>query len=184
MNDGATCYKDELLNQLVNNDEKALKKIICLYHHKLVCKAVLILNDIEEAREVVNDVFLKLWDVRCSLRNDTVIGRYLFTLTKNASISALRKRAARDVKKSAFEYVQPTFVNENPLENAEMGRHINTAIQSLPGVQKRVFCSLYIEGKSISDVMQEQNIEMQTARNTLSIAVKKLRTKLYPLTIK
>ena len=145
MNEGVDYHRtDELLIKLINDDEKALEEIIYLYHEKMICRACLILNDMEEARDVVNDVFFKLWNTRHKLKPNTSFDRFLTALTKNSSISVIRKKSFRIAKHAEFEYIQPAWVIEDPLENAEMKQQIATAIESLPLVQKSVFCSMYI----------------------------------------
>jgi len=168
----------ELLQQLMAGKEKALKDIIHQYRNQLFANAYYILGNADDSHDAIQEVFIKLWDVRAKLNKETSIENYLIVLTRNHCISILRKNKTRQRQAANFYYGMPKVSYVNDLENAELGSQLKAAIQSLTVSQQKIFHSVYFEGKSHLEVMQEENIKSGTIKVTMYTALKNLRAKL------
>jgi len=162
-------------------EEQALVNIIDQYRNQLVYYAYYILGDVDEANDAVQEVFIKLWLVKDRLAKTTSLEKYLITLTKNHCISELRKSKTRRRRTENFCYGQPQVSHIDELENAELGSRLTAALQSLTTTQQKIFHSVYFEGKSHMEVMQEHNIKLPTVKVTIYAALKTLRAKLHDM---
>ncbi len=175
MKEGTTYLQGELLQHLIQGDEQALGNIMDRYHHELLLKAYYLLGDLEEASDAVQEVFIKLWGVRSKLLPDTLLDNYLNKLIRNHCLSCLRKRKVLKARTEKFAYGLPSYSYVKPMENAELAQQLTAAFNTLTDRQRVIFDSIYFEGKTHMEVVQELQIEPQTVKNTISIALKKLR---------
>jgi RNA polymerase sigma factor (sigma-70 family) len=178
MKEGTTYLQSELLQHLIHGDEQALGHIMDQYHDELLLKAYHLLGDLEEASDAVQEVFIKLWGVKRKLLPDTQLDNYLSTLIRNHCLSCLRKRKVLKARTEKFVYGQPAYSYVKPMENAELAQQLSAAFNTLTDRQRLIFDSVYFEGKTHLEVVQELQIEPQTVKNTISIALKKLRLSL------
>lgn len=175
MKEGTTYLQGELLQQLTQGDEQALGSIMHQYHDDLVLKAYHLLGDLDEASDAVQEVFIKLWTVRSKLLPDTLLDNYLNRLIRNHCVSCLRKRKVLKERTEKFVYGQQPYSYIKPMENAELAQQLTAAFNTLSDRQRLIFDSVYFEGKTHMEVVQELQIEPQTVKNTISIVLKKLR---------
>jgi RNA polymerase sigma factor (sigma-70 family) len=178
MKDEHKILNTDLLKQLMAGEEQALVAIIDHYRDRLIYYAYYILGDVQDANDAVQEVFIKLWKVRTGLAKTTSFEKYLITLTRNHCISVLRKNKTRQRRTERFCYGQPQYAFVDELENAELRGQITVAFQSLTATQQKIFHSVYLEGKSHLEVMQEYNIKLPTVKSTIHSALKTLRAKL------
>jgi RNA polymerase sigma factor (sigma-70 family) len=169
---------EELLNRLKNGDEKALGEIYSHCREPLLIIAHGILNNWEEAEDVVQEAFIKLLKAKRGLKEDTVLEGYLYTLVKNLCISSLRKKQLLNKRLALFSYGLSLCDVSNPLENAELALKIGNAIDGLKGSQRKCFISIYLEDQSHLDIAKGLGINMQVSKNYVSMALKELRNSL------
>ncbi len=81
---------EEYLFALKSGSEKAFRMIMDIWYSRLFNFANGYLDDHENAKEVLQDVYLKLWDNRSLLAENTILNAYLFTLTTNRCIDLIR----------------------------------------------------------------------------------------------
>lgn len=134
----------------------------------------------EDAENVVQDVFLLLWEKREVLDIQVSLVSYLFSLVKNRSIDYLRHKVVAEeyrqeltFKLSALEQLNYTFTSEEDIEQA-----VTKAIDKLPERCREIFLKNRIEGKKYREIADELDISMNTVENQMSIALKKLRIEL------
>ncbi|ACU60664.1 RNA polymerase sigma factor [Chitinophaga pinensis] len=181
MKEESTFCNEFVLRGLIEGDEQALTKVIGRYRDFLFMQAQRMLGDVMEADDVVQEVFIKLWNVKSKLKPDTSLDVYLSVLTKNASTSVLRKRKVWKRRHAGFTAGQSHYFQMKPMEDEELGQQLRTAFQQLSEAQQRIFNYVYIEDKSYAEIMQEHNLRLQTVKNTVSNALKKLRNNLQVL---
>lgn len=133
----------------------------------------------DEAMDLVQNVFVILWDNRKNLNPDKCIEAFLFTILKNNIINFYRKEA---VKRRKMEVIaSPTTntpTNEEVFFAKELSQRINGEIDLLPQKMQQVFILSRREHKSVLEISQELNIAPRTVKNQLSNALKTLRTRL------
>ena len=142
----------------------------------------------EEAENIVQDIFLMLWEKKDILRVDVSLTAYLFTLVKNKCIDFLRHRMVEqiyseniqqeyneelNVKLFALESFDHNFSSEEDIETL-----LRNAIDKLPERCRLIFIKSRIEGKKYKEIAEELNLSVNTVEGQISIALKKLREEL------
>jgi RNA polymerase sigma-70 factor (ECF subfamily) len=139
-----------------------------------------ILKSQEESENLMQDVFLSLWENRQKVKKDSSIKSYVFTITYNSAVSIIRKKA----KESEFvEYLKSLQeISEEPvnveLEYNELADKLDEIIKGLPQRQKEVYLLHRIEGLKYSEIAKRLNISVNTIENHMSRALKTIREKL------
>ena len=145
------------------------------------------LNDQEVSREVLQDVFLQLWDNRNRLAQNTSLKAYLYTLTRNRCIDIIRKeRVALQFQKEKREkYLRLTeninALNDPILDNlfaCELEKEIENIIDQLPGQCQRIFILSRKEGLKNKEISLALNISEKTVESHISKALRTLRDSL------
>ena len=167
---------DILLKDVRNNFDK----IYVLYYSRMFRFAKEYVLFDEDAENIVQDVFLLLWEKREVLDIQIRLVSYLFALVKNKSLDYLRHKEIADeykqelsAKLTALELLNYSFTSDEEIEQILM-----TAINKLPERCRQVFLKSRIEGKKNREIANELNLTVSTVENQMTIALRKLRVEL------
>jgi RNA polymerase sigma-70 factor, ECF subfamily len=174
-------YSDEELMQEIKADNMLAFDVL----YKKYCKKVYkfgysILKSKEESENLMQDVFLNLWEHRHNVEKDSSIKSYVFTVTYNSAISIIRKKA----RESQFlEYLKSLQeINEDPvnleLEYSELRKKLEEIIKALPQRQIEVYMLHRVEGLKYNVISERLHISVNTVENHMSRALKTIRKKL------
>jgi RNA polymerase sigma-70 factor (ECF subfamily) len=139
-----------------------------------------ILKSREESENLMQDVFLSLWENRLKIEKNSSIKSYVFTITYNSAISIIRKKA----RESQFmEYLKSQQeINVEPvnieLEYTELTNKLDEILQALPQRQKEIYLLHRVKGLKYSEIAESLNISVNTIENHMSRALKTIRKKL------
>ena len=129
-----------------------------------------LLHDEDEARDVVHEVFLKLWESDGKVDNP---GAYILRSVRNASLSRIRKLDVRDK-------VRQKLMLEPPPDDFDLERRneeVRTAIQKLlTSRERQVVDMIYSEGMSYKDAAASLGVSVAAVNKNIVGALKKLRT--------
>jgi RNA polymerase sigma-70 factor, ECF subfamily len=174
-------YNDEELMKEIKADNMfAFDFIYKKYSKRLYRFGFSILKSQEETENLIQDVFLRLWETRNKIEKDSSIKSYIFTITYHSAISIVRKKA----KESKFiEYLRSIQeMNEEPLnvelEYNELTNKLDDIINGLPPRQKEVYILHSVEGLKYIEIAERLNISVNTIENHMSRALKTIREKL------
>ena len=150
------------------------------YSKKLYKFSYSILKSTEESENLIQDVFLNLWENRHKVEKNSSIKSYIFTITYNSAISILRKKA-RDSE--FIEYLKSLqVINEDPvsaeLEYNELTIKLSEIIKALPQRQREVYLMHKDEGLKYSAIAECLKISVNTIENHMARALKTIREKL------
>jgi RNA polymerase sigma-70 factor, ECF subfamily len=174
----------EIIEQIRNSSEKAFRVVYDHYFLRLERFAAGYVIDRVEAQDIVQSVFLTLWDRKESLYPGTNLQNYLITLTKNQCLNYLRHIRAqlnyqtRQEKRNAellLNYYALEKLNENKLLFDELEIAAKQAIDSLPGQSREVFILSRIEGMKYQEIALRLEISVKTVEKKMSIALELLR---------
>jgi len=172
---------DERLMQEIKADNMfAFDMLYKKYSKRLYKFAYYILKSPEESENIVQDVFLSLWENRNKVEKDSSVKYYVFTIAYNSAISIIRKKA----RESQFiEYLKSLQdLNQEPvnieLEYHELTEKLEDIINHLPDGQKSVYLLHKVEGLKYSEIAERLNISVNTIENHMSRAFKTIRKKL------
>lgn len=139
----------------------------------------------EDAENIVQDIFMELWEKRESIDSHTNIFSFLFTTVKNRCIDFLRRSILKDKIKDTIQnehnyelqaklYSLESF-EENIFSNSEIEDVLENAINSLPERCREIFILNKIEGIKQRQIAKDLNISIHTVESQMSIANKRLR---------
>lgn len=152
------------------------KKLVIPFSPHLLAFAARILGDSENARDVVQDVFLKLWLMKDELNKYRSMEALAMTMTKNLCIDQLRKLKPLQWNDSLDVSDAPANdETESRIIFRETGARVIQILETLPEQQRMVIHLKDIEGYSTEEVMEIMGINANTLRVNLSRARKKVR---------
>jgi len=172
--DKVNCSEDSL--HILFND------IFLSYEKTLYQLSLHLCKDADLARDIVNDVFLKLWEIRSQIHEIHSIEGYLFVLTRNKVMDHLRKASSdQRLKQAIWEAMKDNSTTEEDLlETKELQRQLQSAINQLPPQSKAVYL-LRDEGYDYREIAEKLKISRHTVKNHVSAALKSLRKTLHLL---
>ena len=156
-------------------------RTILVHKNKMYRFALSIVGDEHEAKDVVQDVLLKLWETRVELEDKLNVEAWCMTLTRNKSLDKL-KRVGRKLK-SNLDHVGMKLVSDNHTPDAytiqnETMNFVSDAIQQLPEQQKAVFQLRDIEGYSYLEICEALNMDMSKVKVYIFRARKSIKESL------
>jgi RNA polymerase sigma-70 factor (ECF subfamily) len=161
---------DDVLKQLFN-------ELFREHEHKLYAFVVKVLRSDAHAKDIVQEVFLKLWTIRDQIHEISNMDAFLYRLTENKVYDYLRSVASREkTRLECWERIQQTGAGEpNPLEAKEYHHLIQEAIGQLPPQRKIIYLLSKHEGLKQQEIAQELQISPHTVRNQLAQAFRSIR---------
>ncbi|SMO41501.1 RNA polymerase sigma-70 factor, ECF subfamily [Saccharicrinis carchari] len=170
-----------ILDKLSGDDESAFEDIFKLYYHQLVVFAFKMVNDLDQARDLVQDVIVNFYEKRDSIQIHTSLKAHLYQSVRNRCLNHLkREKLIRNHHSTIFEEQKDKHQSfRDLLEETELENKLFNVLNSLPKQCQRIFEMSRFDGKSNADIAQELNISKRTVETQISNALKKLRLKLF-----
>lgn len=171
---------ETLLSRLKEGDEKAFTAIYIRYNKMLYVLAYKYLKDSFRAEDIVQQVFLKLWEARSLFAGAINLRNYLYTSAKNLILNEIRDNFSDMEKNYAVIQNTPEFEDklQSALEEKDLFQHFYKILAELPE-QKRKVCLLKIrDNLSNQEVADELHISVPTVKSHYSQAIKLLRDKM------
>ena len=142
---------------------------------KLLLYAQRILGEAEEAEDIIQEVYLKLWYMRGDLQSYNSIAALSMHITKNLCINRLR---VRDRMQEDID--GHVVLNEEPepdvqLEQKDNLEHVMRIIDRLPGLQQTILRMKHVDGFEIEEIAELTGSKREAVRVNLSRARKKVR---------
>lgn len=173
---------EELLYRIqFHDDQLAFKALYQQQVFRLYQFAFAFLKQRQPAEEIVNDVFVKLWEKRQQLDKISEIKVYLYVAVKNAALNHLRKATIfteTDLDALHVQHFRLEADTAQLLLTHELQQAIATAIQQLPPKCKLIFKLVKQDELSYKEVAGILGISPKTVDAQLSIAMKKLAIQL------
>ena len=155
----------------------AFERLFQNYGQKLYRFSHRYLKSETEAEDVVQEVFLKLWENRTGLKTGTSFQSYLFTIAFNAIQKNFNRKAVRDnFRMTLFEHLaeENSALEDQPGFELLMQK-LDLLIDQMPARRKEIFLKRKKEGKSVGDIATEMDISKKTVENQITEAMNYLR---------
>ncbi|MCF8453506.1 MAG: RNA polymerase sigma factor [Pedobacter sp.] len=167
----------ELLMQLREGNAQALDYFYHHYSLRIYRKLLKMVRVETIAEELVQDVFVRIWDKRHQIDPDRSFRSYLFTIAQNLVYDLYRKVAREErlqevIKEASSEMYMHVEEGVFLKETSEI---LNKAINNLPSQQKLVFTLCKLEGKSYEDASATLGISTSTINNHIVKATKSIK---------
>lgn len=167
------------IEALKQGDMAAFESLYQVFEQKLYTFVLHLTRQKEDAEEIVQEVFLKVWERRHSLDPDQNFDGYLFSIAKNMVYNKTRRR----VYEFAFtQYLAATGANtgcftEETVAYQDLVKLLEEIYATLPPVRRQVFVMSRVEGKSNSEIAELLNTSNSNIENHLNKALKSIKEK-------
>ncbi|MEO0331838.1 MAG: RNA polymerase sigma-70 factor, partial [Bacteroidota bacterium] len=168
-----------LIVALKRGDQAAFSRLFFAYEKKLYFFSYKLLQSHADAEEVVQEVFLRIWDKRATLDEQRSFNAYLITIAKNI----IYNRASRKVTEHAYrEYLQRVAPSarhqtEEVVNFSDLNTISHRFISQLPEKRRKIFLLSRFEGLNNQEIAQQLNISVSTVENQMNKALKVLKTR-------
>jgi RNA polymerase sigma-70 factor (ECF subfamily) len=165
------------MNEIRADSMPAFDCLYGRYSTRVYQFAFRLLKSAGDAENIVQDVFLSLYENRHRVEKCSSVKYYIFTITYNASISQLRKR----VRENRFiEYLAAIQSVSEPspeqiVEYSELTGRLNELIDSLPDRQREIYLLHRNKGFKYKEIATRMHISVNTVENQMSSAIRKIR---------
>ncbi|MBA7578041.1 RNA polymerase sigma-H factor [subsurface metagenome] len=175
------------IDRLKNGDVRAFEQVFNTHYASLCRHAQKYVIDLDNAREIVQDTFVKLWEIKHSLTRDTSVKSYLYKAVRNNCLDYLKhirisneykEDLLRKIMDSGFRSIASPENCLNGLIEKELEDRINDAIASLPDRCREIFELSRFKGLKYREIAKELNISIKTVETQISRAIQSLHKKL------
>lgn len=177
-----------MVEGLNRGSESAFAALYDAYFSSLCASAVSYVPDPVTAEEIVNDVFVHIWEHRGGYRFPMY--GYLVSSVRNACISHIRSQLFRRRLREGYERELLLFAEQQCLTDAqplealsarEVETRIRAVVETLPERCREVFEQYFYRGESAGEIAQRLQITPVTVRVHIKHALDRLRTELGPM---
>lgn len=172
----------ELQEQIAGfSDQLAFKQLFEHYYYRLFQFAASIVKDKEIAEEIVEDLFIRLWDKRFTLHNISNLDVYLYVAIRNHGFNHVSRRAPlKTIDPDQLDVICGELVPtpEDLMVASELLQQVNRAVHQLPPRARIVYKLVKEDGLSYKEVAKVLGISPRTVENHIAAAIKKITASL------
>jgi RNA polymerase sigma-70 factor (ECF subfamily) len=158
-----------------------IEKLFRLYHKELTNLAFNLVRDRDIAKDIVQEVFLRLWQNREKVEFGLQIKHYLFKATSHTCLNHLRSGKKNVSIEDSVEAVSMhASVDMEGVDYQEFEIKVRDAIEKLPPKCKTIYLLSRHEGMKYQQIAEALDLSVKTVENQMGIALEKLRQDLKP----
>ena len=173
--------KDSCHNNDIARSDKELESLfeglVKEHAQKLLRLSQRVVKSEAQSRDIIQNVFLKVWEHRSSITDVDNMEAWLYRVTKNELIDFLRKTAADDrLRASLWKSMQQhtALQTEDIIDARECDSMIRKAVNQLPPQRRLVYRLNRDKGLSYQEIAEELSISRHTVKNQLSLALQSI----------
>lgn len=172
-----TDNNDKILENLKNGDKSVFEDLYRQYYTPLCYYCVKYVERVEDAEELVQDVFFKLWEKHGEIEINSSINAYLHRAVQNNALNHINKQKIVN----RFMVSQDNNINlsfddgQKKLEDDELRIVLKKAILELPEKRREIFELSRYDGLKYSNIAEQLSISVKTVESQMTKALKHLR---------
>lgn len=175
------------IQQLRQGNEKAFEQIVESYWPRIHAFANIYILDKEVAKEIVQDIFLALWDQRGSLSNETCLITYLMVVGRNKCLNYLKSLQYDTVpideltENAVYQRSNIYALEDDSLEilmAKELTNAISSSLEKLPDRTQEIFMMSRYNGLKNKEIADQLGISTKSVEYHITSALKQLRSDL------
>lgn len=173
-----------ILQGLKNGDSKAFERIFNFWYEPLVHFADEYISDIESARNIIQNIFLKLWEKHELVDPDSNLKSYLYIAARNACLSHIRhlkvesaffRKSLRNSEDLQLNYDALEELKVEQIDFLKLEKLIQDTIDSLPERCREVFLMSRYEEMKNKEIAEKLDISVKAVEANVTRALTKLR---------
>ncbi|MDD4514554.1 sigma-70 family RNA polymerase sigma factor [Massilibacteroides sp.] len=154
---------------------ETFKKKLLPLRKKMINVAYQFMQDKEDAEDIVQETFLKLWTIRNDLEQYNSLEALTIQMVKNKSIDRLRARRTERIGETESLLESKELTPEKILEEHDAVGQIRRIVDGLPELQQLIIRMKDIEGYEIAEIAEITGTQIEAVRVNLSRARKRVR---------
>ena len=172
--------ESEVLVGIQIEDEIAFESVFKTYYPRLCTYANTILNDSEEAEEMVQNTFIVLWENRTNVDIHTSLKSYLYRAVHNNCLNRIKHLKVRQEHSDYYKHTHEEEIEStsHTVMGNELQQQINVAVEQLPPQCKRVFTLSRFENLTYAEIAIELDISVKAVDKQMVRALRILREQL------
>jgi len=166
-----------LIEGLKNGNKLIFEEVYRDYYVPLCYYCLRYVETLEDSEEIVQDLFVKIWEKRDSMEINTSLKAYLYRSVQNYALNFLSKKKTQE----RYMMIQSRQLNDdfgiekNELVEEELRVLLKHAILQLPDKRRRIFELSRFEGMKYSRIAEKLSISVKTVESQMTKALKYLR---------
>ena len=157
-------------DQLIKGDKRVIDRLYEKYHARIFHFALGFLKNEDDSYDIVQEVFIKLWEKRSTFKRDTNIDALIFTMAKNTTLSVFRKRAS---EQKYLEFLGHTVQSNNDATSEQVDysflkQQYESIVPKLPPKRKEIFILSREKGLSNKEIAKLKGISEKTVEDHIS----------------
>lgn len=160
-----------LVCRLHNDDIKAFDRLYQKYHQAVYRNIFKLTKDDDVSRDILQDVFITLWEKRSGIKPDQSVSGWLFVLSFNRSVSYLRQKLKENVVVNNLRFTETEPDNDHISIINDQYYLLYEAINKLSPQKKKVFTLCKLEGRTYEEAAEKLNISKHTVKEYLGNAL-------------
>lgn len=170
-----------LMQRLQQNDAAAYIELYNRYHVKMYRWLIRFVKLPELAEDIVQETFLKIWEIRHRLRPDQSLGAYLYRISRNRAFKLLKKISRDEGLRNRVLAQAAIEVNdaEHTVQWRQYQQLLDNAVSRLPAQRQKVFKLCRQNNKTYDEVANELGISRNTVKEHMVKAISDLRQYFY-----
>jgi RNA polymerase sigma-70 factor (family 1) len=165
-----------LLLQIADGNEKAFAVLVERKWNNIYLQALTYLKSTQAAQDMVQDVFIKIWQNRKKLPDLESFNSFLFIIARNQIISALRKKTLFPLGPDDLEIEEKNYLPDKALSQKNLAALIARGIDLLPQQQKKAYLLSRDQGLSHEEIAATMQVSKEAAKKNICRALNFLRT--------
>lgn len=166
-----------LVEKLKKGDQKAFSELFQLYAGNLLNVARKYVTDQEDAREIVQETFYRVWKYRENMNAQLSFKAYIITIAKRLIFNQTKKRLHEIAYQEYFikNHINKSNAIEEYIDFNELDKKIQSGIDNMPAKRREIFLLSRGEGCTNQDIARRMDISVSTVENQMNKALKYLR---------
>lgn len=175
------------LDAIKQGDIKEFEQFFREFYSPLLSYANRFFEDNQDAEEIVQDLFFKLWDKRAKLEITSSLASYLFRAVRNNCLQALKYQKNKTKYQAYLKSNSETYLEGEPLEAlkfVELNQRVNYILSELPERCQDIFKLNRFNGLKYREIAVKLSISIKTVEANMSKALKHFRLSLKDYSVK
>ncbi len=174
----ALSNEKSLVSKLKEDDAKSFDTLFNIYSNKLFRFAFSLLKNEEDAKEIVQETFFKIWNKRKDIDSSKSFKSFLFSISYNLIIDQLRFKLKDKKFRDSLENYFKNQINfqDNNTDYNILKKEIEDIINKLPERRRQIYLLSREHGLSHKEIAEKLNIKPKTVENQIGLTLKHIKS--------
>ena len=165
-----------LIDKMKGGDRESFNKVFRRYYSPLTRFCVRFVGDDDQAAEIVQDLFVKVWTNREKLTLTSSFESYMLRAVRNSAITYINKeRAHTDVNERIYTDDSDANDPSETLQSNNLEASYQKVLATMPEKRREVFLASRFDGLKYAEIATKMGLSQKTVEAHMSAAIKQLR---------